>query len=238
MLLNKKEKLKKRFINGEVLLINKPLNWTSFQVVKKIKSILYQKLAIKKIKIGHSGTLDPLAEGLLVICSGKMTKIINEIQNYKKSYEATITLGATTPSFDLETPFNKMYCFDHVNEKLINETKKKFIGEIYQKPPIFSALKIQGKRLYEYARINKHVEIKSRKVNIYKFEIIKVKLPNIDLKIKCSKGTYVRSIANDFGENLGSGAYLSKLKRTEIGKFKLTQSKKIGEFEKYIDDQL
>ena len=116
--------------------------------------------------------------------------------------------------------------------------KKKFIGEIYQKPPIFSALKIQGKRLYEYARINKHVEIKSRKVNIYKFEIIKVKLPNIDFKIKCSKGTYVRSIANDFGENLGSGAYLSKLKRTEIGKFKLTQSKKIDEFEKYIDDQL
>ena len=238
MVLNKIEKLKKNFVSGKVLLIYKPLNWTSFQVVKKIKSILYQKLAIKKIKIGHSGTLDPLAEGLLVICSGKMTKMISEIQNYKKSYEATITLGATTPSFDLETPFNKMYCFDHVNEKLINETKKKFIGEIYQKPPIFSALKIQGKRLYEYARINKHVEIKSRKVNIYKFEIIKVKLPNIDFKIKCSKGTYVRSIANDFGENLGSGAYLSKLKRTEIGKFKLTQSKKIGEFEKYIDDQL
>ncbi len=238
MLLNKIEKLKKRFISGDILLIYKPLNWTSFQVVKKIKSILYQKLAIKKIKIGHSGTLDPLADGLLVICTGKMTKLISEIQNYKKSYEATITLGATTPSFDLETPFNKTYCFNHVNEKLINETKKKFMGEIYQKPPIFSALKIQGKRLYEYARINKHIEIKSRKVNIYNFEIIKIELPKIDIKIICSKGTYLRSIANDFGEKIGSGAHLSKLKRTEIGKFKLTESKKISEFEKYIDDQL
>ena len=238
MLLNKREKLKKRFISGDILLINKPLNWTSFQVVKKIKSILYQKLAIKKIKIGHSGTLDPLAKGLLVICTGKMTKLISEIQNYKKSYEATITLGATTPSFDLETPFNKKYSYHHVNEKLINETKKKFIGEINQRPPIFSALKIQGKRLYEYARTNKHVEIKSRKVNIYNFEIIKIELPKIDIKIICSKGTYLRSIANDFGEKIGSGAHLSKLKRTEIGKFKLPESKKISEFEKYIDDQL
>jgi len=238
MVLNKLEKLKKKIISGDIILIYKPLNWTSFQVVKKIKSILYQKLAIKKIKIGHSGTLDPLADGLLVICTGKMTKLISEIQNYKKSYEATITLGATTPSFDLETPFNKMYSFDHVNEKLINETKKKFIGEIYQKPPIFSALKIKGKRLYEYARINKHVEIKSRKVNIYNFETIKIELPKIDFKIKCSKGTYIRSIANDFGERIGSGAHLSKLKRTGIGKFKLTESIKISEFEKYIDDQL
>lgn len=207
------------FQEGQVLLIDKPLNWTSFQVVNKLRWHIRQTFKIKKIKVGHAGTLDPLATGLLLICTGKFTKKITEYQAQSKEYTGTITLGATTPSFDLETEINNTFSILHLNEKLIKETTKQFIGEIEQKPPIFSAIKKDGKRLYELARKGKTTEIKSRKVTIQEFEITNIDLPNVNFRIVCSKGTYIRSIANDFGAALNCGGHLSQLRRTKIGDF-------------------
>ena len=204
---------------GQVLLIDKPLNWTSFQVVNKLRWEIRQAFNIKKIKVGHAGTLDPLATGLLIICTGKMTKQIDTFQGQIKEYTGTITLGGTTPSFDLESEINETFPTDHITEALIHETTKQFIGEIDQFPPVFSALKKDGKRLYEYARAGETVEIKSRKITINEFEITKINGNSIDFRVVCSKGTYIRSLANDFGKALNSGGHLSALRRTKIGDF-------------------
>jgi len=218
------------FKNGQVLLIDKPLEWTSFQVVNKLRWHIRQKFGIKKIKVGHAGTLDPLATGLLIICTGKFTKIINEYQGQEKEYTGEITLGATTPSYDLETEVNETFSTKHITEDLIYATTKKFIGEIDQIPPIFSALKKDGKRLYELARAGETTEISARKITISEFEIIKIDVPKVTFKVVCSKGTYIRSLAYDFGKALNAGAHLSKLRRTKIGDFKVEDGMKIDEF--------
>lgn len=218
------------FKNGQVLLINKPLNWTSFQVVNKIRWLIKNKFGIKKIKVGHAGTLDPLATGLLIICTGKMTKEISSFQNQTKKYTGTFLIGTTTPSFDLETKPNNTFPIDHINEDLIINASKSFIGKIKQKPPIFSAIKKDGKRLYESARIGENVEINDRYIEILSFNISKIHMPHIDFEVECSKGTYIRALANDFGKKLNSGATLSKLIRTQIGEFSVNKSKSIEEF--------
>ena len=211
------------FPKGEVLLVDKPLHWTSFQVVKKIRYAVTKK-APKKTKVGHAGTLDPLATGLLIICTGKMTKQIDQYQAQEKEYTGTILLGKTTPSYDGETEVDKEYDISHINEKLIHDTTQPFLGEIEQFPPIFSAIKVDGKRSYDLARKGKEVEIKSRKITIKKFEITKIEMPTVHFRVVCSKGTYIRSLAHDFGQALGAGAYLTSLIRTRIGDFKLSDA--------------
>ncbi|MCP4977723.1 MAG: tRNA pseudouridine(55) synthase TruB [Maribacter sp.] len=215
---------KEDFLDGQILLIDKPLGWSSFQAVNKLKWAIRKKFDLKKIKIGHAGTLDPLATGLLLICTGKFTKKINDLQGHIKEYTGTITLGATTPSFDLETEINDTFPINHITEQLIHETTSNFIGNIEQVPPVFSALKKDGKRLYEYAREGKEVEIKKRSVTISEFEIINVNLPEIDFRVVCSKGTYIRSLAHDFGKALHSGGHLSALRRTKIGDFNVNKA--------------
>ncbi len=205
---------------GKILLIDKPLTWSSFQAVNKIKYALKRKYNLpKSFKIGHAGTLDPLASGLLIICTGKFTKKIPELQGMIKEYTGTITLGATTPSYDLETQVDKTYPTEHITEDLIRATTQQFIGEIDQKPPVFSALKKDGKRLYEHARAGEEVEILARKITIREFEITKINFPQVEFRVVCSKGTYIRSLAYDFGLAMNSGGYLSKLRRTKIGEF-------------------
>ena len=242
------QQLQEKFQNGQIILIDKPLKWTSFDVVKKIHYQLRKNLDIKKIKVGHAGTLDPLATGLLIVCTGKFTKKIDEIQVQTKEYTGVITIGATTPSFDLEKEVDEEFSTEHITEKMILETAQSFIGEQQQTAPIHSAKKIDGKRAYEYARSGEEVEIKSNLINIKSFEILGVSTNIYDLKaplvidenyknerinltsnyekglhvkfkITCSKGTYIRSIARDFGIKLNSGAHLSELRRTKIGDF-------------------
>ena len=210
--------------NGQILLIDKPLHWTSFQVVNKLRWLIRKNFSIKKIKVGHAGTLDPLASGLLIICTGKFTKRIEEFQGQPKEYTGTITLGATTPSYDLETEVNQTFPTDHITEQQIKNTVLGFIGDIEQYPPVFSALKKDGKRLYEYARKGESVEVISRIVQITEFEITRINLPEVDFRVVCSKGTYIRSLANDFGKALESGGYLSKLRRTKIGDFDVAKA--------------
>jgi len=212
------------FKEGQVLLIDKPLKWTSFQVVNKIRWHIRQKFNLKKIKVGHAGTLDPLATGLLILCTGKFTKKIETYQAQTKEYTGEITLGATTPSYDLETEIDAVFSTEHLTEELIYKTAKLFEGEIEQKPPIFSAIKKDGKRLYELAREGKTTEIKSRKITIEAFEITKINFPKIEFRIVCSKGTYIRSLAFDFGVALKSGAHLSALRRTKIGAFNVNNA--------------
>lgn len=207
------------FQNGQILCIDKPLHWTSFQAVNKMKWALKSKLGLKKIKIGHAGTLDPLASGLLLVCTGKATKQISELQGQAKEYTGTFFIGATTPSYDLETEIDQTFQTAHIDENLIRETTEKFLGEIDQKPPIFSAIKKDGKRLYEHARAGEQVEIAARKTTIHEFEITRIALPEVDFRVKCSKGTYIRSLAYDFGKALQSGAHLTALRRTKIGDF-------------------
>ena len=219
------------FVSGTLLLIDKPLEWTSFDVVKKVRNLIKKKLQIKKIKVGHSGTLDPLATALLIVCTGKFTKRIEEIQWQEKTYTGQFTLGATTPSFDRETKVNHTFNTAHITKQLLEETTKQFVGEITQIPPIFSALKKDGKRLYDFARENEEVEIKERKVMVHSFEITDINFPEVNFKISCAKGTYIRSIANDFGRALNSGAYLSKLCRTKIGKYNLKDAFSLNEVE-------
>ena len=196
------------FQEGQLILFHKPLRWSSFDVVKKVRNIIKTTNNLKKIKVGHAGTLDPLADGLLIICTGKFTKRIEEVQVQKKIYSGEITLGATTPSYDKETDVNKIFDTSHITEDLLLETCKKFEGKIMQKPPIFSALKREGKRLYQHARQGTSIEIKAREVNVEKFEITNINIPKIEFRVICSKGTYIRSLANDFGEKLSCGAYL------------------------------
>lgn len=224
---------KENFLEGQILLIDKPLTWSSFQAVNKIKYALLKNLDLpKKFKIGHAGTLDPLASGLLIICTGKFTKKIAELQGQIKEYTGTITVGATTPSYDLETEVNQTFPTDHISNELIEETRKQFIGIIDQFPPIFSALKKDGKRLYEHARAGEEVEIQSRKIEITEFEITRIALPEIDFRVVCSKGTYIRSLAFDFGKALNSGGHLTALRRTKIGDFSVVDAIEPLAFEK------
>jgi len=216
--------------NGQVLLIDKPLTWTSFQVVNKLRWEIRQRFSIKKIKVGHAGTLDPLATGLLIICTGKQTKQIDTYQGQVKEYTGTFTLGGTTPSYDLETEIDNTFPTAHITEELLHETTKQFVGEIQQKPPIFSAIKKDGKRLYELARKGETIEIKERIVTVSSFEITKIKLPEVEFRIICSKGTYIRSIAFDYGKALNSGGYLSALRRTKIGNFSVDDAFSVEEF--------
>ena len=219
-------------LEGKVILVDKPLTWSSFQAVNKLKYILKRKFDLpKKFKIGHAGTLDPLASGLLIICTGKFTKKITEIQAQAKEYIGTITIGATTPSYDLETEVDAVFATEHISEALILETTKQFIGEIDQKPPVFSAIKKDGKRLYEHARAGEEVEIASRKTTIHEFEITRIQLPEIDFRVTCSKGTYIRSLAYDFGLALQSGGHLSALRRTKIGDYSVENAISPEDFE-------
>ncbi|MCF6306748.1 MAG: tRNA pseudouridine(55) synthase TruB [Flavobacteriaceae bacterium] len=222
------------FKEGKVLLIDKPLNWTSFQVVNKIRWLIKQQFGIKKIKVGHAGTLDPLATGLLILCTGKFTKKIETYQAQVKEYTGTITLGGTTPSYDLESEIDQTFDFSTISKEEVQNTTQQFIGEIQQQPPIFSALKKDGKRLYEYARAGEKVEIPTRTITISEFEITNIKLPNIEFRVVCSKGTYIRSLAHDFGKALNNGAHLSVLRRTKIGDFSVADAVGISEFEEKL----
>ena len=218
------------FQTGEMILIDKELNWTSFDVVSKLRNSIKKKLNIKKIKVGHAGTLDPLATGLLIICTGKMTKRINEFSGLNKTYVGKMTIGSTTPSYDLETKPNVYYPTEHINKNLIIETAKKFVGKIDQKPPVFSAVKKDGVRLYKLARKGVKVEVEKREIIIHDFLIKSVNFPEIEFSLSCSKGTYIRSLAHDFGKELGSGAHLSELRRTSIGDYSVDKSMKLMEF--------
>ena len=219
---------------GRVLLVDKPLNWTSFQVVNKIRWLIKQQFNIKKIKVGHAGTLDPLATGLLILCTGKYTKKIETYQAQVKEYTGTFTLGATTPSYDLESEIDEKFDISGISEADILKNTQQFLGEIHQQPPIFSALKKNGKRLYEYAREGSKIDIPSRPVTIKEFQITKIELPCVEFRIVCGKGTYIRSLAHDFGRSLNNGAYLSSLRRTKIGEFRVEDAIDIFEVEKLI----
>lgn len=219
---------------GKLLLVDKPLNWTSFQVVNKLRWLIKQQFELKKIKVGHAGTLDPLATGLLIICTGKFTKKIETYQAQVKEYTGTITLGATTPSFDLESEINQTFDFSKITSEEIKNATHQFIGEIQQQPPIFSALKKDGKRLYEFARAGEEVEIPKRTISISEFEITGINLPNVEFRVVCSKGTYIRSLANDFGVALNNGAHLSALRRTKIGEYSVENAISIEEFESQL----
>jgi tRNA pseudouridine55 synthase len=211
------------------------LHFTSFQAVNKLKYLLIHKVGLpKKFKIGHAGTLDPLASGLLLICTGKFTKRISELQGQAKEYTGTFHVGATTPSYDLETEVDEHFPTAHIDESLIHETVKQFLGEIDQKPPIFSAIKKEGVRLYEHARAGETVEIASRKTTIHEFEITRIALPEIDFRVVCSKGTYIRSLAFDFGKALQSGAHLTVLRRTKIGDYNVENAVTPASFEEEL----
>ena len=220
------------YLEGQILLIDKPLKWSSFQAVNKLKYALINKVGLpKKFKIGHAGTLDPLATGLLLICTGKFTKRISELQGQAKEYTGTFYIGATTPSYDLETEVDQTFPTAHINSELIHETVQQFLGEIDQKPPIFSAIKKDGVRLYEHARAGETVEIPFRKTTIHEFEITRIDLPEIDFRVVCSKGTYIRSLAFDFGQAMNSGSHLTALRRTKIGDYNVIDATDVTLFE-------
>jgi len=210
--------------NGKMILIDKPIEWTSFDVVKYIRKSLQTRLKVKKIKVGHAGTLDPLATGLLIICIGKETKNISKYQDLSKKYTGIIKLGETTPSYDRETEINETYDYDHIDEEKVLKISKKFIGRQKQLPPIYSALKKDGKRMYKYAREKIKILIEPRDIEIYDFQILNFSLPYIEFIIKCSKGTYIRSVASDYGKKLNSGSHLYELKRVSIGDFLISDA--------------
>ena len=223
------------FKEGEILLINKPLYWTSFDVVNKIRKLIYEYTGDKTIKVGHAGTLDPLANGLIIICTGKFTKTIDQIQNMPKEYIATIELGKTTPSFDLETDFNNYFTINHITTEYIKKTLADFIGISEQLPPIYSAKKVNGKRAYEFARRGKDLDLLPRKIEIYNIVIEKIDIPFVTFKVLCSKGTYIRALARDIGEKLKSGAYLKSLCRNAIGHYKLEDAINMDDIKKFFD---
>jgi len=223
------------FVEGEILYINKPLTWTSFQLVSKVRYQICRKLHIKKLKVGHAGTLDPLATGVMIICTGKFTKRIEDFQYQTKEYIATLELGATTPSFDLEKPIDQRFDYTHINREMVEEKLKNFIGRIEQVPPAFSACKVDGKRAYEIARKGEEVELKPKVLVIDEIELVKYDLPVVVLRIVCSKGTYIRAIARDLGESLGCGAHLTGLCRTRIGEIRLENCQTIDDFTNMMD---
>ncbi len=221
-------------IEGTIILIDKPLRWTSFDVVNKVRSMIRKTLQLKKIKVGHAGTLDPLATGLLIICTGKKTKEIEKIQAGDKEYIATISFGYTTPSYDLETAFDATFPCEHITEELIKQTLEKFKGEIDQVPPLFSAKSIDGRRAYKIARKGHFAELKPQKVTIHHLEIISWQHPDLVLKINCSKGTYIRSLAHDLGRALQSGSYLKALRRTASGNYHVKNAISIEDFQQHL----
>lgn len=222
------------FKEGAVLSFDKPIHWTSFDLVNKVRWLIRKKYNIKKIKVGHAGTLDPLATGLVLVCTGKATKTIPNLMGQEKTYTGEFTLGATTPSYDLETKIDNTFPTEHLTEDLIASKTHAFTGKILQQPPVFSALKKDGVRLYEYARKGEHVEIPKREVEIRSFEITAYNIPKVQFRVVCSKGTYIRSLAHDFGQALHSGAHLSALKRTGIGHYKVEDALTIDKFEERL----
>jgi tRNA pseudouridine55 synthase len=225
---------KEDFEEGRILLINKEIGWTSFDVVKKTKNLIKSRFKIKKIKVGHAGTLDPLATGLLIICTGKLTKEISKIQDQIKTYTGEVTLGATTPSFDLETDVDQNFDTTKITRNHIKEVAKKFIGQTEQRPPVYSAIKINGERLYKKARRGESIKIKKRPITILSFIIQEINIPTFTFSIECSKGTYIRSIANDFGKLMNNGGYLSRLCRIKIGDYSINDAITITEFENQL----
>jgi tRNA pseudouridine55 synthase len=218
------------FKGGEVLLVDKPLEWTSFDVVNKLRYQLKHKTGVKRFKVGHAGTLDPLASGLLIICCGKATKTINSYMGMPKEYTGTIVLGASRPSYDMETEIDHTFDISGITKEHILKAVEVFKGEIQQVPPLFSAKKIDGKKAYEYAREGIQMELKSNTITIYNYEITRIELPEVDFKIQCSKGTYIRSLAHDLGRELNNGGYLKALRRTAIGDFKVTDAKSVEDW--------
>ncbi len=225
------------FKAGEVLYFDKPLKWTSFALVAKVRYHLSRKLKVKKLKVGHAGTLDPLATGVMIICTGKATKRIEEFQYHTKEYIATIQLGATTPSFDLEKEIDATYPTEHITRELVEETLKKFIGSIEQVPPTFSACKIDGKRAYDLARAGQEVELKPKTLVIDEIELLECELPVIKIRVVCSKGTYIRALARDIGQALDSGAHLIGLIRTRVGDITLKDCMDVQNFEEWLEQQ-
>lgn len=232
----KKLKPKYDFKAGALLLVDKPKTWTSFDVVNKIRYKLKHTLGVKKIKVGHSGTLDPMATGLLIICTGKFTKKLNDLQGLPKSYTGTIKLGATTPSYDAEEKEDATFSTENITPKLIEKTRKKFIGKVEQVPPMFSAIKVDGQPLYKKARKGEMVEVKPRTVKISDFKITKIDMPFLDFEVACSKGTYIRSLAYDFGKAMNNGAYLTELRRTQVGDFYIEEAWDLEELIAHIED--
>jgi tRNA pseudouridine55 synthase len=226
------------FLEGRILLIDKELNWTSFDAVNKIRIILKNRLGIKKIKVGHAGTLDPLATGLIIVCTGKMTKQITSYQDQEKEYVAVFKLGETTPSFDLESSVDKTFPTDHITKDKLIDVFQRFVGEIDQVPPLFSAKYVNGTRAYEYARKGSELELKAQKIKIFSIELIHFDLPFVKVRIICSKGTYIRALARDIGKALESGAYLSELRRTRIGSLNVNNAISINEFEKSLTSDI
>lgn len=225
------------FKEGEVLYFDKPLKWTSFAVVNKIRYHICRKLGVKKIKVGHAGTLDPLATGVMIICTGKATKRIEEFQYHTKEYIATLQLGATTPSFDLEKEIDATYPTEHITRELVEETLKRFVGSIEQIPPVFSACKVDGKRAYDLARKGEEVELKPKTLVIDEIELLECNLPQIRIRVVCSKGTYIRALARDIGEALSSGAHLTGLIRTRVGEVKLEECLPVESFPEWLEQQ-
>jgi tRNA pseudouridine55 synthase len=224
------------FKEGKTIIVDKPLNWTSFDVVNKIRWNLKQKLKVKKIKVGHAGTLDPLATGVLVLCTGKHTKLIETLQAGEKTYTGTIFLGKTTPSYDLETEYDQEFPTDHITAELLEKVRLTFIGEQDQMPPIFSAKQVDGKRAYDLARAGKEVKLNTNRISITDFKINAERFPEVDFEISCSKGTYIRSIAHDFGKELESGGTLTALCRTRSGDQKIEEAKSVEEWVEIIEN--
>ncbi|MBC9812416.1 tRNA pseudouridine(55) synthase TruB [Crocinitomicaceae bacterium CZZ-1] len=225
----------KEFAQGATILIDKPLHWTSFDVVNKVRWNLKRKLGVKKIKVGHAGTLDPLATGLLILCIGKNTKLIDSIMPGEKQYTGTILLGKTTPSFDLETEYNADFPTEHITAELLEEVRQSFLGEQDQVPPVFSAKQVDGKRAYDLARAGKEVELKSNRIHISDFQIDARNFPQITFNVSCSKGTYIRSIASDFGQRLNSGGTLIELRRVRSGEYQIEDAKQVDEWLEFIE---
>ena len=224
------------FISGEIIGIDKPLGWTSFDAVKRLRGAIQRRLRVKKFKVGHAGTLDPLATGVLIVCTGRATRMIETLQNGSKEYIAEITLGATTPSYDLETEVDETYPWEHITRDLIEETLPKFVGNVMQVPPVFSAVKIDGKRAYNLARKGKEVELKAKPLEIKEIEILGFEGNKLTIRVVCSKGTYIRALARDIGEALGSGAHLSALRRTRVGEIKIEDCLTIDRAVEVIDN--
>ena len=225
------------FVAGEVIAINKPYTWTSFQVVSKIRYLLSRKYGIKRFKVGHAGTLDPLASGVLLLCTGKATKRIEELQSHTKEYIAEITLGATTPSFDLEHPIDATYPYEHITREMVEETLKQFIGNIAPRPPLFSACKVDGKRAYDLARKGSDMQLMPKQIRIDEIELLEYDLPRIRIRVVCGKGTYIRSLARDIGEALQSGGHLTDLIRTRIGEYKINECITTEAFQEWLENQ-
>lgn len=225
------------FVAGEVIPIFKPYTWTSFQIVNKVRYHLSRKYGIKRFKVGHAGTLDPLATGVLLLCTGKATKRIEELQKNTKEYEAEITLGATTPSYDMEHPVNETFPYEHITREMVEDTLKQFIGDIAQRPPLFSACKVDGKRAYDLARKGSDMQLEPKQIRIDNIELLEYELPKIRIRVTCGKGTYIRSLARDIGEALQSGGYLSELTRTRIGEYRIENCITPEAFPEWLEKQ-